>query len=95
MKLGIVIGKVISNRKEGNLERHPILVVRYLDAQLNETNTTVAAVDTVYAGEGEMVMLCSSSSARMTSQTQNMATDQTIIGIVDSVTTRNKVLYKK
>ena len=95
MKLGIVIGKVVSGRKEGNLDGCKILVVRYLDKNLDETKFTAACVDTVNAGEGEVVILCSSSSARFTKETRYVATDNTIVGIVDTISLGNETLYKK
>ena len=95
MKLGRVIGNVVSNCKEGKLDGLKILVVSYLDAEMNDTKKTVACVDTVNAGEGEVVILCSSSSARITNQTKNTATDCAIVGIVDSISKGKEYFYKK
>lgn len=95
MKIGKVIGKVVSTRKEGNVEGLPILVVSYLDETLSETGKTAACVDTVNAGDGDVVLLCASSSARMTSRTANVATDNTIVGIVDSVSAGSTYVYRK
>ncbi len=95
MKLGLVIGKLVSSRKEGNLDGKRILVVRYLNDEMKDTKKTVACVDTVNAGEGEVVLLCSSSSARLTDTTKNVAVDNSIIGIVDSISIGKEYLYKK
>ena len=95
MKLGRVIGKVISTRKEGRVEGLKILVVSYLNENMEDTNRTAACIDTVNAGEGSIVLLCSSSSARLTSLTKNVATDNTIVGIVDSVSSGNEYIYRK
>jgi ethanolamine utilization protein EutN len=95
MKLGKVIGKVVSTRKEGNIRGAKILVVSYLNENLIDTNKTVACVDTVSAGSGDIVLLCGSSSARMTTTTKNVATDNTIIGIVDSLSSNNGYIYQK
>ena len=95
MKLGIVIGKVVSTRKEGKMDGLKILVVSYLNEEMQDTNKTAACIDTVNAGEGDIVLLCSSSSARMTATTKNVATDNTIVGIVDSVASGNKYIYRK
>jgi len=95
MKIGKVIGKVVSTRKEGKVEGLPILVVSYLDETLSDTGKTVACIDTVHAGDGDVVLLCGSSSARMTSKTTNVATDNTIVGIVDSVSVGSKHIYRK
>lgn len=95
MKIGKVIGKVVSTRKEGNVDGLPILVVSYLDEKLGDTGKTVACIDTVNAGDGDVVLLCASSSARMTSKTAHVATDNTIVGIVDSVSAGSKYIYNK
>ncbi|MGA3245646.1 MAG: EutN/CcmL family microcompartment protein [Bacteroidota bacterium] len=95
MKIGKVIGRVVSTRKEGNVEGLPILVVSYLDETLSDTGKTAACIDTVNAGDGDVVLLCASSSARMTSRTTNVATDNTIVGIVDSVSAGSKYVYRK
>jgi microcompartment protein CcmK/EutM len=95
MKLGLVIGKVVSTRKEGNVQGLKILVVSYLDEQMNDTKKTAACIDTVGAGEGDIVLLCASSSARLTVLTKNVATDNTIVGVVDSISSEGKYIFKK
>jgi ethanolamine utilization protein EutN len=95
MKIGRVIGKIVSTKKEGKVEGLPILVVSYLDEKLSDTGKTAACIDTVNAGSGDVVLLCASSSARMTSKTTNVATDNTIVGIVDAVSAGSTFLYRK
>ncbi|MEN8247391.1 MAG: EutN/CcmL family microcompartment protein [Bacteroidota bacterium] len=95
MKLGVVVGKVVSTKKCGNLTGHPIRAVHYLRKDLSPSNVFTAAVDTVGANDGDVVMICLSSSARKTDQTKDVATDSSIIGIVDSVTSGNKDIYNK
>ena len=93
MKLGKVIGKVISNQREGRLDDLKISVVRYLDADMNDTKKTVACIDTVNADDGEVVLVCSSSSARITTLTENTAADCAIVGIVDSISQGKEYSY--
>jgi ethanolamine utilization protein EutN len=95
MKLGIVIGQVVASRKTGAMDGRKILVVRYLNEDMTETGTTHACVDTVNAGPDDIVMLCASSSARLTATTKGVATDSTIVGIVDSVAAGPRSLYDK
>lgn len=83
MKLGRVIGNVVAVRKAGQLEGHTLRLVSYLDENLMDTGKSAVCVDTVNANSGDIVMLCSSSSARMTAATRDAATDNTIVGIVD------------
>jgi microcompartment protein CcmK/EutM len=95
MKLGLVIGNVVATRKTGNMEGKKILVVRYLTDALEETGVTHACIDTVDAGPGDVVLLCASSSARLTAATRGVATDSAIVGIVDTVSSGAVPLYRK
>ena len=95
MQLAKIIGKVISTRKEGNVQGLKILVARYLDEELRELPKTAACIDSVGAGEGDVVLLCSSSSARMTRLTKGVSTDNTIVGIVDTISMGGDSIYVK
>jgi microcompartment protein CcmK/EutM len=95
MQIGKIIGEVISTRKEGNVKGLKILVARYLDEEMRELQKTVACIDTVGAGVGEIVLLCSSSSARMTKMTKGVCTDNTVVGIVDTITNGKNSVYEK
>lgn len=95
MKFGLVIGKLITTKYAGNLNGLKLLIVNYLTENMELTQYTAACIDTVNAGEGDVVLLCSSSSARLTELTKNVATDNTIVGIVDSVIKEGKYIYKK
>ncbi len=95
MQFAEVIGQVIATRKEGRTHGLKIMVVRYLDEAMQATKKTAACIDTVSAGRGDIVLLCSSSSARMTKMTKGVCTDNTIVGIIDSVTAPGKIIYEK
>jgi len=95
MKLGVVIGNVVATRKTGKMEGRKILVVRYLNEGLAETGLTHACIDTVDAGVGDVVLLCASSSARLTATTKGVATDSAIVGIIDAVSSGTKHIYRK
>jgi ethanolamine utilization protein EutN len=95
MKLGKVIGSVNASRKEPCISGLSMHVVRYYDADMRETDTVAACVDTVGAGPGDVVILCSSSSARATAMTNATCTDNAIVGIVETVTAEKIDLYRK
>ena len=95
MKFGKFIGQVIAPQKVGSLESMKLLVVQYLDEKLNPLPKTATCVDSVNANHGDIVLLVSSSSARFTKLTRNVCTDNTIIGIVDLISSGKKNLYKK
>jgi len=54
---------------------------------------TVDVVDTVGAGQGELVLIVQGSSARLTPETEKLPVDATIIGIVDTVNVENKTIF--
>lgn len=95
MKFGKVLGNIISTRNEGNIEGLKLMVVRYLNEKLEETQKTTACINAVNANPGDVVLLCSSSSARMTKLTRYVCTDNTIVAIVDSVSSDKKDWYHR
>ena len=95
MKLGLVIGNVVSTRKVESVGGLKMLVVSYLNDELVDTKKTAVCLDTVGAGSGDIVLLCASSSARMTELTRKAVTDNTIVGIVDAISSGNRYTYKK
>ena len=66
MLLGMVVGTVVSTKKEPELEGLRMLLVRELDATWQATGKVIVAVDAVNAGDGEVVLFAAGSSARQT-----------------------------
>lgn len=95
MLLGKVIGTLVATRKEPTIEGLTLLVVRACDVDGNPTGATLIAADAVGAGEGEVVLVCSGSSARQTQVTQNRPVDATIMAIVDEVAVAGARRYVK
>ncbi len=99
MFLARVTGHVIATQKVGSMTGHKLLTVepvRVDPAQrirLIGTGRTFVCVDTVGAGQGEMVLIVQGSSARLTPQTEKLPVDATIIGIVDSVNVENQTIF--
>lgn len=85
MILGKVIGTVWSTRKDENLTGSKFLIVRQLDLEFNPKDNFVVAVDSVGAGEGEVVLVATGSSARQTTFTKNKPIDAVIMAIVDKL----------
>jgi carbon dioxide concentrating mechanism protein CcmL len=85
MFLGKVIGTVWSTRKDENLIGAKFLIVRQLDLNLKEKENFVVAVDSVGAGEGEVVLVATGSSSRQTEFTKNKPVDAVIMAIVDKL----------
>jgi len=83
--LGRIIGTVWSTKKDENLIGAKFLIVRQLDLKLKEKDNFVIAVDSVGAGEGEIVLVATGSSARQTEFTKNKPVDAVIMAIVDKL----------
>ena len=85
MFLGKVIGTVWSTKKDEKLVGAKFLIVRKLDLDLIEKSDFIVAVDSVGAGEGEVVLVATGSSSRQTQFTQDKPIDAVIMAIVDKL----------
>jgi microcompartment protein CcmK/EutM len=72
-----------------------LLTVQPVDAENKPKGNPLVAVDSVGAGEGELVLLVSGSSARQTAQTENRPVDCAIFAIVDTIEKDGAVLFRK
>ena len=95
MIMGIVVGTVVSTRKNEDLVGLRFLVVNELNQDMKETGRMVVAADALDAGTGDVVLYASGSSARQTEVTRNKPVDATIIAIVDQVAIDEKAGYVK
>ncbi|MCH7770789.1 MAG: EutN/CcmL family microcompartment protein [Bacteroidetes bacterium] len=85
MFLGKVIGTVWSTKKDEKLVGAKFLIVKKLDLKLGEKNDFLIAVDSVGAGEGEVVLVATGSSSRQTDFTKDKPVDAVIMAIVDKL----------
>ena len=95
MLLGKVVGTLVSTQKEEMLVGLKFLIVEKLDIKGKPTGSFVVAADAVGAGEGEVVIYASGSSARYTAVTEGKPADATITGIVDTWDLNGKPVYQK
>mgnify|MGYP000288936855 CR=1 FL=1 len=101
MLLAKVTGSLVSTQKISTMVGRKLLLVELyrVDPQsrdrLASTGRTMVAVDTVGAGEEEVVLITQGSSARLTPETRNLPVDTVIIGIVDKVHVGNTCVYDK
>ncbi len=92
MFIAKVVGSMVATQKVDAMVGRKLLVVEpyRIDpetrSKMVSTGRTLVSVDTVGAGEGEMVLIVQGSSARLTQETKTLPVDATIIGIVDAVT---------
>ena len=92
MYLGKVIGSVVSTKKEESMKGRKLLMVRPMlvdpedSSRFKPGNNTIVAIDTLGAGEDELVMFAQGSSARQAEGLKSIPVDAAIVGLVDSVT---------
>jgi ethanolamine utilization protein EutN len=82
MLKGLVIGNVVSTKKQESLTGSKFLEVRIIENNI-ETDKYIVAVDSVGAGIGEEVLITTGSSARLALRNQFEPVDAVIVGIVD------------
>ncbi len=85
MIIGRVIGTVWSTKKDDSLVGSKLLIVRHLDLEYKELSGFVVAVDSCGAGEGEIVLVATGSSARQTTITKSKPVDAVVMAIIDKL----------
>jgi len=85
MFLGKVVGTIWATRKDEELVGMKFQIVKHLGIDYKVKDTFVVAVDTVQAGVGDVVLVCSGSSARQTAVTKNKPVDAVIMAVVDKL----------
>ena len=90
MKLGRIVGSVVSTRKDPSLESLKFLIVENLTTTLEKEGGYVVAIDSVGSGTGEVVLYATGSSARQTAVTKDRPVDAVIMAIVDSFDVEGK-----
>jgi ethanolamine utilization protein EutN len=86
VKIGCVVGEVVSTVKIPSICCHKLLYVQLMDEQDRPKGPPVIALDTVGAGEGEKVLLVDEGNAASQILGEKQAPVRTlVVGIVDRV----------
>ena len=99
MFLARVEGSVVATKKDEGLIGRKLLLVRpQLVDESDPTRfrlgkNTIVAVDSLGAGEGEMVLFTQGSSARLAPNMKRAPVDAVVVGIVDTVDALGQVIY--
>ena len=72
----------------------PMLIDPEDPSKFKPGGNTIVAVDTLGAGEGELVMFAQGSSARQADGLKSMPVDAAIVGLVDTVSIQGKKTYE-
>ena len=95
MLIGKVVGSVVATRKDEKMENRKLLLVQVHDHNNKPKDQYVVAVDAVGAGNDEMVLYATGSSARQTTLTENRPCDAVIMAVVDSWDVGGDNVYEK
>ncbi|MCC7517619.1 MAG: EutN/CcmL family microcompartment protein [Verrucomicrobiae bacterium] len=99
MFLAKVEGSVVSTKKDASMGGRKLLLLRPMlvddkdPSRFKPGSNTIVAVDSVGAGEGEMVLFCQGSSARLAPGLKEAPVDAVVIGIVDTVDVLGKEIF--
>jgi ethanolamine utilization protein EutN len=100
MYLGKVIGSIVSTKKDASMRGRKLLMVRPMlvdpedPTRFKPGSNTIVAIDTLGAGEGELVMFAQGSSARQAEGLKQLPVDAAIVGLVDTVSIEGKKTYE-
>ena len=91
-----VLGTVVCTQKSSRLDGCKLQLVQPVEyKEFKGEGKPLVAVDAVGAGQGEIVLLVSGSSARQTESTQNTPVDAVIMAIVDTIDMDGKIIFRK
>lgn len=96
MQIARVCGTVVSTQKEPALQGVKFLVLQFIDEEGNPLPQYEVAADSgVGAGLDEWVLVSRGSAARQTPGGETRPVDALVIGIIDTVSVENSLLYRK
>ncbi len=95
MMLAMVVGTVVASAKSAKTEGLKMLILQPLDLEGRPKGQYVVAFDAVGAGESEVVLYVTGSSARQTPATEGRPADATVFAIVDTWDVGGAVKYVK
>lgn len=96
MFLARVIGAVVSTKKDETMRGRKLLLLRPMlvdeanPSQFRAGANTIVAVDSLGAGNGDLVLFCQGSSARQATGMKPLPIDAAVIGLVDTVEVMGK-----
>ncbi len=95
MRFGQIAGTVVATRKDERLEGLKLQLVQVMSATTELTDEYLVAADSVGAGQGEVVLFATGSSARQSTITDARPIDAIIMAIVDEWDVDGELRYQK
>ena len=95
MQIAKVRGTVVSTHKDQSLRGAKFLLLQFLDEEGQPLPQYEVAADIVGAGIDEWVLVSRGSAARQVGDNHTRPIDAMVVGIIDTVSVDNQVLYSK
>jgi len=95
MLIARVVGTVVSTVKDEKLMGRKLLILQQTDEYGIVFGKPYVAIDTVDAGEGDLVLTAAGSSARQTTLTKDTPVDAVIMSVIDSLEINGEVVFRK
>ena len=95
MQIAKVRGTVVSTHKARSLTGVKLILVQFIDEQGQPLPKYAVAGDMVGAGLDEWVLVSRGSAARVESGYEERPLDAMVVGIIDTVSLDNRLLYSK
>ena len=95
MIFGMVVGTVVAGRRSDRIYGPKFLLVEACSGRGERKGDYLVALDTMGAGEGEMVILSQGSSTRQTEISKDQPVDAMVVGIVDLVDEHGSIVFRK
>ncbi|MCU1424956.1 MAG: Ethanolamine utilization protein EutN/carboxysome structural protein Ccml [Microbacteriaceae bacterium] len=94
MRLGTVVGQVVSTAKDSGLAGFTLLLIEDL-TDSDMPSPVYVAIDLVGAGDGEVVLVSMGSAARVNQAAGRAPVDCAVVAIADTVIRRGDITYSK
>jgi len=93
LRIAKVVGNVVSTIKEETHYNKKMMIIEYLDLELNPVGERVIALDAVDSGIGDIVLTSKDGgSAKMLFEDKSLISDVTICGVIDHFTVEGNVV---
>lgn len=94
MLIARVVGSAVSTIKDEKLVNRKLLICVQTDETGKVIGKPYVAIDTVDAGEGDLVLTAAGSSARQTTITKDTPVDAVVMAVIDSLSVEGNVTFR-
>jgi carbon dioxide concentrating mechanism protein CcmL len=95
MQIAKVRGTVVSTQKTRSLTGMKLLLLQFIDADGQFLPKYEVAGDLVGAGVDEWVLVSRGGAARIESGCESRPLDAMVVGIIETITLENRLIYRK